>query len=126
MDYSSEVRRRFAAPARAVEPDSAGGWGVAGAAEDRSLNIWVRFQVQAEGAVIRRVRFSAFGCPHTLAAADLIAESLEGRLLEALVQLDSAAVARTIGLPREKHGKLLRMEDALAEIHHRLVGKEGK
>jgi len=126
MDYSSEVRRRFSAPARAGRIESPRGDSVEGAAEDRSLGIWVRFQVEAAGATIRQVRFSAFGCPHTVAAADLIAESLEGRPVAALAELDLGTVATALGLPRDKHGKLLRMEDALAGCHRQLAGSERK
>lgn len=116
MDYSAEVRQRFSAPLRAGDvSDSASV--LVGAAEDRSLGVWIRFQIHRQGETIQRVRFRAYGCPHTLAAADLVAGSLEGRSLDALVQLDLAGVADRIGLPREKHGKLLRLEDALAACH---------
>lgn len=125
MDYSSEVRRRFAAPARASELSPDAGDVIEGAAEDRSLNVWVRFQVQPEGATIERVRFGAFGCPHTVAAADLIAEELEGRSMAALASVDLDAIARRIDLPREKLGKLLRIEDALSACHRQAVERQG-
>jgi len=117
MDYSSEVRRRFSAPARAGEIAPDAGSVVEGAQEDRSLSIWVRFQVQLQGETIGRVRFRAYGCPHTLAAADSVAEELEGESVDALRRIDLVALARRIGLPREKHGKLLRIEDALTACH---------
>ena len=126
MDYSAEVRQRFSAPVRAGEVLQGTGPVLQGAAEDRSLGIWVRFQVQYQGANIERVRFRAYGCPHTLAAADLLAGRLEGKPLEALVSVDLDALARQLELPREKHGKLLRLEDALAACHAQAlrVGQE--
>jgi len=114
MDYSSEVRRRCSAPARAGEISLDAGDVVEGAAEDRSLSVWVRFQVQLQGETIESVRYRAFGCPHTLAAADFIAGDLEGKSVDALISIDLTAVAQQIELPREKYGKLLRIEDALA------------
>lgn len=60
-----------------------------------------------------RVRFRAYGCPHALAAADLVAEELEGRSVEALGRLDVEDIAARLDLPRDKLGKLLRIEDAL-------------
>jgi NifU-like protein involved in Fe-S cluster formation len=117
MDYSSDVRRRFSAPARAGATPLGAGEVVEGAAEDRSLSVWVRFQVQLQGARIERVRYRAFGCPHTLAAADWIAGVLEGQSMDALKAIDLRAMARQVGLPREKHGKLLRIEDALAACY---------
>jgi len=120
MDYSAEVRQRFSAPARAgeVSPDAAGV--LEGAAEDRSLGVWIRFQVQYQGVTIRRVRFRAFGCPHTLAAADVVAGSLEGQPLDALERIDMDAIAARVDLPREKHGKLLRLEDALVACYRQV------
>lgn len=124
MDYSSDVRRRFLAPARAgtIPPEAANV--VAGAAEDRSLELWVRFQVQVNGRTIECMRFQAFGCPHAIAAADAVAADLEGKPLDALVGVDVGELARRIGLPREKFGKLLCIEDALAACHARLAVNE--
>jgi NifU-like protein involved in Fe-S cluster formation len=121
MDYSSEVRRRFPAPARAGAISSQDGQVVEGAAEDRSLKFWVRFQVQVLRGEIREVRFRAYGCPHSLAAADLIASELEGRPGDALVNIDLAGLAGQLALPREKQGLLLRIEDALAACHAELA-----
>jgi NifU-like protein involved in Fe-S cluster formation len=113
MDYSSEVWQRFTAPTRAGDIAPQTDDVVEGAAEDRSLSVWVRFQVQTSGAQIERVRFRAYGCPHVLAAADRVAERLEGQPLAALDCLDMQAVAADLDVPREKFGKLLRIEDAL-------------
>jgi NifU-like protein involved in Fe-S cluster formation len=124
MEYSSEVRRRFLAPARAGDIPRDAGNVVEGAAEDRSLNVWFRFQVQLHGRLLARVRFRAYGCPHALAAADSIAEELEGRPVDALTGLDLAALAERISLPREKFGKLLRIEDALTECKAQFERKD--
>lgn len=123
MDYSPEVLRRF---------DSLGGAGesiagrqglVEGEGEDRSLNVWVRFQVQVTDERIRAVRFEVFGCPHTVAAASWVAEWLDGRPVDALTRLDVQEVARALSVPLEKMGKLLRIEDALAACaRRRLAG----
>jgi NifU-like protein involved in Fe-S cluster formation len=113
MDYSSEVVRRFRSPLRAdVLADGLPGI-VTGDAEDRSLNVWLRFQVQVSARRIEAVRFQAFGCPHTIAAAEWIAERLEGDDVEALAGVDVHAAARALEVPTEKLGKLLRIEDAL-------------
>lgn len=113
MDYSSKVRERFTAPIRAGDISLDAADAVEGVAEDRSLNVWIRFQIQFQDARIDHVRFRAYGCPHTLAAADRIAGMLEGQPLDALASVDLQAVSRELGLPREKFGKLLRLEDAL-------------
>lgn len=114
MDYSSEVLRRFGSPLRAGELAGRSPNVARGEAEDRSLNVWVRFHVRAQDGLIRAVRFQVFGCPHAVAAADWLAERLEGRELGALGCLDMHAVARELDIPTEKFGKLLRIEDALS------------
>ena len=113
MDYSSEVLRRFASPERVGELDESLAGRVAGEAEDRSLKVWVRFEAQVLDERIEQVRFQVYGCPHTIAAASLIAERLEGSAPEALAALDVQELKELLDTPVEKTGKLLRIEDAL-------------
>ncbi len=114
MEYSSEVVRRFDAPQRAGElPHGTPGL-VSGEGEDRTLHVWVRFDFKVIDGIIQTVRFQAFGCPHTVAAADLAAESLEGRPVDAACALGAAQLQQALGVPIEKLGKLLRIEDAAA------------
>ena len=113
MDYSPEVLQRFSLPqAGEAFPGETQGV-VRGEAEDRSLGIWIRFDVQVRDGLIRAVRFQLFGCPHALAAASLICEWLEDKPARALAAIDLRAVADKLDLPVEKYGKLLRIEDAL-------------
>lgn len=123
MEYSAELRQRFMALERARDNSRGAGLLLVGAAEDRSLAVWVRFEVQVQNRQIGWVRYRAFGCPHTLAAAEQLAESLEGQPLDALLTVDWQALARAIGMPREKFGKLLRFEDALRACHTEAMRK---
>jgi len=113
MEYSPEVKRRLKSPERAgLMPDLASPF-VMGDAEDRSLNVWVRFQVQLHDGTIGSVRFEAYGCPHFVAAADWHAERLEGRPSGVLAEPDTRGVRDALGVPTEKFGKLLVIENAL-------------
>jgi len=114
MEYTPEVVRRFDSPRTAGELRAGLPGLVSGEAEDRTLQVWVRFQLQVIDGVVRAARFAAFGCPHTVAAASLAAEWLEGRLASDSARLDMRAIERELGVPAEKRGKLLRVEDALA------------
>jgi len=67
MEYSSEVVRRFAAQPGAPDLASEAPGLVTGEAEDRTLLVWVRFQLQVIDGVIQTVRYRVFGCPHTIA-----------------------------------------------------------
>ena len=114
MEYSSAVQRHFAAPRTARElPADARGL-VAGEAEDRTLHVWVRFELQIVENAVAAAGFQAFGCPHTIAAASVVADWLEGRSVEEARRLDVRAVCADLEVPIEKLGKLLRIEDAVA------------
>jgi NifU-like protein involved in Fe-S cluster formation len=122
MDYSPEVQRRFVSPAGAGALDAqVSGLLVSAEAEDRTLNVWVRFQVQVLDGVIRAARFQAYGCPHMIAAADWVAESLHGKPTASLKQLDVQQISRALDIPTEKLGKLLRIEDAVSECGNRVA-----
>ena len=114
MEYSSEVVRRCDAPRRVGELPHATPGLLSGEAEDRSLQVWVRFDLQVQEGVIQTVRFEAFGCPHTVAAADLAAERLEGQPVDAARRVDAKELMRALDVPVEKLGKLLKIEDAAA------------
>lgn len=122
MDYSPEVQRRFVSPGGAGALDAeTSGLVVSAEAEDRTLNVWVRFQVQVLDGVVEAVRFQAYGCPHTIAAADWVAESLHGKSTASLKQLDVQQISRALDVPTEKLGKLLRIEDAVSECGNRVA-----
>jgi NifU-like protein involved in Fe-S cluster formation len=114
MEYSSEVVRRCDAPRRAGELPHATPGLSSGEAEDRALQVWVRFDLQVLHGVIQTVRFEAFGCPHTVAAADLVAERLEGQPVDAARHIDARGLMTALDVPIEKLGKLLIIEDAAA------------
>lgn len=114
MEYSQAVQRHFAAPRRARELPAGVPGLVAGEAEDRTLHVWVRFQLQLVEDVVAAAGFQAFGCPHMVAAASVVAEWLEGRSVEAARELDAKALCAQLEVPVEKLGKLLRIEDAVA------------
>lgn len=114
MEYNSAVQRHFAAPARARELPNARPGLVAGEAEDRALHVWIRFELHIVDGVVAAAAFQAFGCPHTIAAASVVADWLEGRPVEAARALDVKAVCAELEVPVEKLGKLLRIEDAVA------------
>ncbi len=114
MEYNAAVERHFAAPPRARELPAGLKGLVAGEAEDRTLHVWVRFELQVVGGGIAAVAVQVFGCPHTVAAASVVATWLEGRTVEEARALDARAVCAELEVSVEKLGKLLRIEDAVA------------
>jgi NifU-like protein involved in Fe-S cluster formation len=124
MQYSAEVRRRFAGTCPAAQPAGNPSGIVRGEAEDRALNVWVRFQVEARAGKAHAVSFEVFGCPHTVAAASWLADHLQGEPLERLTQWNAHELARALEMPIEKLGKLLVLQDALGVCRSTLIGKE--
>ena len=124
MDYSSEVQQRFLSPGRAGKFDEGAPGLVSGEAADRSLNAWVRLQVQVLDGAIGAARFIVYGCPFTVAAADWAAEWLEGKPPTALLELGMRERREALGVPLEKLGKLLLIEDAAAGCWRALESAE--
>ena len=124
MDYGSEVEKRFLSPSRAGAFDEGTPGVVSGEAADRTLNVWIRFQAQVLDGAIRAARFNVYGCPYTVAAADWVAEWLEGRPCAALEELGIRERREALGVPMEKLGKLLLIEDAAAECWRELESFE--
>lgn len=113
MEYSAEVRRRFAAALTASETVGEGGVRVvSGEAEDRALGVWARAVMRISDGRISAAEFAVYGCPDTIAAAHLAAERLSGVAVAEFSGFDAIGLARELGIPTEKLGKLLRLEDA--------------
>jgi NifU-like protein involved in Fe-S cluster formation len=119
MDYSDEVLRRFASQRYLRDGYQDADGCVAAESEDRALSFWVRFQLWYSDGRIDAIKYSVFGCPHAIAAVDEVADKLEGEPIASLLEWDPQAAARVLELPREKFGKLLRIEDALVELARR-------
>jgi NifU-like protein involved in Fe-S cluster formation len=114
MKYSETTRRYF---------DSTPSVGVLGDGNSRDLGVfrgiagkrergtWVQFDIRVRDAQVLDARFLAFGCPHTIAVASWVADHGRGVLTASLPESVQALRAR-FGVPQEKLGRLLIVEDA--------------
>ncbi len=114
------ARQYFRSPAR--RPEFADGplpgdvrQGRAGRRED---GVHVLFELRLStaengGRTVKSARFSAYGCPHTLAVASWLCEVVEGARIDAAVPGTPRDWADKFGVPVEKLGRLLVVEDAL-------------
>jgi NifU-like protein involved in Fe-S cluster formation len=114
MRYSELTRRYFqATPCVGVlfaEPSAAAGLFRASAGR-RERGTWVQFDLKVQEGGVRDARFLAFGCPHTIAVASWVAEHGRGALSVALPE-PVQELRERFGVPPEKLGKLLVVEDA--------------
>jgi cysteine desulfurase len=109
------ARRYFLAPARLPRfpegnPPSGVRQGRAGRAED-GARVFVELEI-ADG-IVKSARFSAYGCPHTVAVTAWLCEVLEGGRREAGLPGSPSDWADRFAVPAEKLGRLLVIEDAM-------------
>jgi hypothetical protein len=126
MSYSELTRRYFesASHAGVLSGDDVGTHGgvFRGSAGNRERGTWVQFDIQvAEGRCVD-ARFLAFGCPHTIAVAAWVAEQAIGRPPGASLHEPVASLAERFGVPTEKRGRLLIVEDAWRAAGRAAVG----
>lgn len=114
--YSQAVRTLFRELAGAGDLAAEDGKTASGEAAALDRLAWVRFAARIEGDRFADCRFRAFGCPHTLAAASLVAGRLRGAPLAAALSISAAGIARDLDAPAEKMGRLLVVEDALQAL----------
>jgi cysteine desulfurase len=86
---------------------------VSGEAGGPGEDTWVSFQLFLAGDTVKDARFRAFACPHTTDVAAWLCGELRGRHRAELVPGTPSAWAEARGVPVEKLGRLLVVEDAL-------------
>lgn len=111
--YNARVRAHFAAPAHAGELGS--GRSVRLDAQD------VRLQLAAtvSNGIVEAARFRAWGCPHTIAAAEAACAALEGRPVVTLLDFSMRDLMEELAVPVEKTGRILVIEDAVRSLGQR-------
>jgi cysteine desulfurase len=87
-----------------------------GEAGRRASGTWVQFEVQIDSsdqkATVRAVKFLAYACPHVIAVSDWVAQQMVGQEAKPVLPESVAALQRRFGVPIEKLGRLLTVEDA--------------
>jgi cysteine desulfurase len=109
------AQRHFRAPARVPRfPEGSAPPGIRqGRAGRREEGTEVRFELEIDRGFVKSARFSAYGCPHTLAVTSWLCEVLEGTQIGAGSPGTPADWAAKFDVPTEKLGRLLIVEDAL-------------
>jgi cysteine desulfurase len=109
------ARRYFLAPARppafpdgVPSPDF-----LQGSAGRETEGIRVSFELKIADGIVKSARFSAYGCPHTLAVTAWLCDVLEGARIDSGIPGGPTDWAGKFAVPTEKLGRLLVVEDAL-------------
>ena len=112
LSYSPQVTNFFDNPRNAGvlrAPARKLGIGIAGKIRTGTK---VEFQLRIDRGVISEARYQAYGCPHTIAAAEWVAQHVRGRYLTEMTRLDPHFIASELDIPAEKLGSLFVIEDA--------------
>jgi cysteine desulfurase len=116
---TAAVQRLRALSPRVATPAYGSDWNasayrqVSGEAGTEQQGTWVRFHLLISDQSVKDARFQAFACPHTVDTAAWLCEQLRGRGRAELAAGTPQEWARACGVPIEKLGRLLVVEDAL-------------
>jgi NifU-like protein involved in Fe-S cluster formation len=113
MRYPPAVQQHFDAPANVGPLRPAAQRTYRGEAGSMALGTWITFEADIVDGRLRRLAFQAFGCPYTIAACSRATEMLAAAPVEALSGFEPRAIAAEFGVPAERIGRLLILQDAL-------------
>ena len=86
---------------------------VRGEAGGTEVGTWVVFEAWVQDGRVARLASQVYGCPDTQAACDRLAQLLTGGPVTGLGTLEPLALGADLGIPTEKSGRLLIIQDAL-------------
>jgi nitrogen fixation NifU-like protein len=120
--YNEEVRALFENPVHAS--DLCGEYAEAVTADVSESDQGARLVLAAgiEAGAVARIRFRAFGCPHLVAAAELLCRELEGGPVSGLSMVSVKGWMNRLSVPVAKTGRLLLIEDAVRILRSQLDG----
>jgi len=114
--YSATVRKRFFESSYCGDLSSSGGRLAAGEAGTIAGGAAVRLVASISNGRVVEMRYRAFGCPHLVAALDIICARSEGRDVADLAEFSAAQVLEILDAPIAKLGRLLLVEDAIQSL----------
>ncbi len=118
--YNETVRRHFANPLHAG--DLPPGYARAQTAAVSGGDARIVLAAGLSGGTIGALRYRVYGCPHLIAALEVICARFEGRDAAELDTFSTPELARLLDLPLEKTGRILLLEDAVRGLSTAIRG----
>lgn len=109
--YNAAVRAYFRSPRHAGDTPASGGQRVEAKVSEPGTKIVLAGTVEQNEW--RSLRFRVFGCPHLIAAAEMTCERFEGNPVNQLSDFNVSDLMEKLGVPIEKTGRILLLEDAV-------------
>ncbi|NOX67854.1 MAG: iron-sulfur cluster assembly scaffold protein [Gammaproteobacteria bacterium] len=114
--YNQRVRALFEEPQHAGEVVNGPGRRFEGRASESAAGAQIVLAAVVSDGILAVLRFRVFGCPHLIAAAELTCERFEGEPVKKLQDFSVSDLMETLGVPVEKTGRILRLEDAVRAL----------
>jgi NifU-like protein involved in Fe-S cluster formation len=111
--YSARVRAYFDEPAHAGDLPTGESVRIDGP------EVRLELSATTSDGTVDAMRFRAWGCPHTIAAAEAACAALEGRPLADLLEFSADDLMEYLSVPVEKTGRILVVEDAVRSLGQR-------
>lgn len=112
--YSERVRSAFCRPLHAGE--IAGDAGFSVTVTEGGAGARILLTAVTDGDRLSALRFRVFGCPHLIAAAEIVCERFEDSTVESLAEFVPGNLLDELEIPIEKTGRILLLEDALRSL----------
>jgi NifU-like protein involved in Fe-S cluster formation len=114
--YNEDVRRYFADPRHAGDLQEDYELTLVADVSESDSGAHVEMSAGIRGGIIIAMAYRVWGCPHLVAALELVCETLEGQPVSGLENFESADITQQLSVPVEKTGRILLLEDALATL----------
>lgn len=124
--YNEAVRQHFAAPQHAGDLQEDYELTLAADVSESDSGAHIRIAAGLSGGNIAAMAYRVWGCPHLIAALELVCSTLAGQPVTALENFDSADITRQLSVPAEKTGRILLLEDALATLWAHYAGADNR
>jgi NifU-like protein involved in Fe-S cluster formation len=111
--YNDSVRAFFVNPDHAGDLQGDYAEVLQGEASESDLGARVVLFAGIVDGNIAEMRFRTWGCPHLIAAAELLCENREKGPVSGLSTMDTRTMMQQLSVPVEKSGRMFLLEDAL-------------
>ncbi len=114
--YNEVVRRHFTDPQHAGDLQRQFDTMLNADVADSDNGIHIVINAGIRTGIIGEMAFRVLGCPHLIAALELVCERLAEQPVASLENYDLADITQELCIPAEKMGRILLLEDALATL----------
>jgi len=114
--YNELVRRHFADPQHAGDLQENHKLTLVADVSESDTGAHIEMSAGICDGTIAAMAYRIWGCPHLIAALELVCTTLEGQPVAGLENFDSADITQELSVPVAKAGRILLLEDALATL----------